>query len=64
MKTKKLNKKLRFKKETVVDLNTNAMEAAYGGGPDPRSFLITGCTCETYCTCTCGSWPGACCNTD
>jgi len=56
MKPTKLNKKLRFSRETVVDLNINEQKAAFAGKEEEYDYFTSPCTitvCMTECP-SCG----------
>jgi hypothetical protein len=52
MKNIKVGKKLCFTKETIVNLNSKELSAAYGGGMEDVGIATRRCTvtiCQTVC---------------
>lgn len=54
MKTKLLNKKLGFKKETISNLENRQMDEARGGGIAPPTYYKPLCVTVSICFPTCG----------
>lgn len=62
MKTKKFSKKLRFNKETILNLDNGKMKAVQGGGlytDDDPTCPIT--ICATNCPWITKCWSNPCC---